>query len=136
MLRRGGVAELFGALDRGDLEIVTGFFRDDVVIVFGNATPVRGTAAFTELYAQVLGSLRGIRHDIHQVWRPVEDRDVLVVVMTVHYSRLDGAVVSVPCCNVLRLREGFVADYRVYLDAGPVFAPYEGSAAQIAPEII
>jgi hypothetical protein len=26
-----------------------------------------------------------------------------------------------PCCNVFRLRDGFVADYRVYMDINPVY---------------
>ena len=36
-------------------------------------------------------------------------------------TRLDGSVVSVPCCNVFRLDGGLIAQYRVYIDIGPVF---------------
>jgi len=46
----------------------------------------------------------------------------LVTELDVHYTRLDGGQVIVPCCNVFRLRDGSVAEYRSYIDATPVYA--------------
>jgi ketosteroid isomerase-like protein len=46
----------------------------------------------------------------------------LIAELEVHYIRLDGREVSVPCCNVFRLRNGSVADYRTYIDVTPVYA--------------
>ena len=40
----------------------------------------------------------------------------------VHYTRLDRGQVTIPCCNVFRLRDGLVAEYRSYIDATPVYA--------------
>jgi ketosteroid isomerase-like protein len=38
------------------------------------------------------------------------------------YTRLDGGEVTLPCCNVFRIRDGLVAEYRSYIDATPVYA--------------
>jgi len=40
----------------------------------------------------------------------------------VHYTRHDSRVVTLPCCNVFRLRDGLIAEYRSYIDATPVYA--------------
>ena len=42
--------------------------------------------------------------------------------MTVHYERLDGQRLSLPCANIFRLRDGLIADYRIFMDINPVFA--------------
>jgi hypothetical protein len=48
--------------------------------------------------------------------------DVVIAEMNVRYERLDGRKVTLPCCNVFRVRDGLVSDYRVYVDLGPVYA--------------
>jgi hypothetical protein len=47
---------------------------------------------------------------------------VFVTELEVHYTRLDGGQVTLPCCNVFRLREASVAEYRSYIDITPVYA--------------
>jgi ketosteroid isomerase-like protein len=117
------ITELFAATDRGDVEAVSRFFRGDVEVFFGNNEPIQGRAAYAALYSQVTGSLSGVRHEIHDVWHAAEEADILLARLTVHYTRLDGLVVSLPCCNVFRLDGGLIAQYRVYVDVGPVFSP-------------
>jgi ketosteroid isomerase-like protein len=92
---------------------------DDVLLRLGNAEPVEGKAAFVETVNAFLASVAGFRHEILDVWR---DGDVFVTELTVHYTRLDGGQVPLPCCNVFRFRDGFVAEYRSYIDATPVYA--------------
>ncbi len=50
------------------------------------------------------------------------DGDALIAEFDVHYTRLDGGEVTLPCCNVFRLRDGLVAEYRSYIDATPVYS--------------
>jgi ketosteroid isomerase-like protein len=50
------------------------------------------------------------------------ERGTVIAVMTVHYERLDGQKLSLPCCNLFGTRDGRVHDYRVYMDINPVFA--------------
>ena len=53
------------------------------------------------------------------------DGDLVAVEFDVHYTRHDGQVVTIPCCNVFRLRDGLIAEYRSYVDATPVYAEPE-----------
>ena len=115
------MADLFAVTDRGDLEAVVVYLHDDVQVVFGNNDPIRGKDAYKALYRQLTATLRGIRHQIHAVWHTAENTDLVIAAMTVHYTRLDERIVSVPCCNVLQLGDGLIRRYQVYLDIGPVF---------------
>jgi limonene-1,2-epoxide hydrolase len=91
---------------------------DDVRLRLGNAETVTGKAAFVDAVDAFLGSVAGFRHEIINVWR---DGDILVTELEVHYTRLDGRQVTIPCCNVFGLRDGLVAGYRSYIDATPVY---------------
>jgi ketosteroid isomerase-like protein len=51
-----------------------------------------------------------------------EHAQAIAVAPLHHYTRLDGAELTLPCCNVFRVRDGAVADYRVYMDIAPVYA--------------
>jgi limonene-1,2-epoxide hydrolase len=116
------VSAMFSALDNRDSDTVIGHLTGDVVVHLGNADPIQGGGAFIALFDQVLSALQGLRHEIHDVWRAAEDPDVVIARMTVHYTRLDGVLISVPCCNVFRLTDSLIAEYRVYVDMSPVFA--------------
>jgi ketosteroid isomerase-like protein len=116
------IRALFAALDRGDIPTLSSYLHDDVIVILSNQEPIYGAAAFAELYEQVSGTLAGLRHEIHDVWSAREDSAVWTVRMTVHYTRLDGTTVSLPCCNVLRFAEDLVSEYQVFMDMTPVFA--------------
>ncbi|MHB8689994.1 MAG: nuclear transport factor 2 family protein [Solirubrobacteraceae bacterium] len=116
------LAALFNAIDQGDVDAMAAFLRDDLVARLGNQPPLHGAQAFKDLYAQLTMSISGIRHELHDVWTAAGDEAIRVVRMTVHYTRLDGNVVSLPCCNTFRLRDGAIAEYQVYVDLTPVFA--------------
>ena len=92
---------------------------DDVRLRLGNAEPVEGKPAFVVSVNAFIGSVGGFRHEVLNVW---SDGDALIAEFDVHYTRLDGDEVTVPCCNVFRLRDGLVAEYRSYIDATPVYS--------------
>jgi|tagenome__1003787_1003787.scaffolds.fasta_scaffold17414997_1 ketosteroid isomerase-like protein len=116
------VAAIFDAIDHGDLDKVGSILAEDVHIFFGNADPVVGMPAFAEFYAQFMGEIVGVRHEVHDVWQSREDAAVFIARMTVHYQKKSGNWVSLPCCNVFRFRENVISEYRVYLDPAPVFS--------------
>ena len=116
------IRAMFTASDSGNIDGLLNFLTDDVVLVFGNADPVRGKAAVEAQARQVTSRLKGVRHEIHDIWQTGENADVVIARMTVHYSRLDGSIVSLPCCNIFRMSGGLIADYRIYMDVNPVFA--------------
>jgi ketosteroid isomerase-like protein len=116
------ILAMFAALDAGDFTSMAGFLADDVVVQFGNADPVQGKKAFAELFAQVIGALNSVRHEVHDIWQAVQPEELHVAALIVHYTLPDDSVVSIPCCNVFRVRNKLIADYRVYLDFSPVLA--------------
>jgi ketosteroid isomerase-like protein len=114
-----GVRAIFEAFDAKDVSALAAFMTDDVRLRLGNAETVEGKSAFVEAVNAFFASVAGFRHDVIDVW---SDGDTLIAELDVHYTRRDGGEVSVPGCNVLRLRDGSVADYRTYIDVTPVYA--------------
>jgi ketosteroid isomerase-like protein len=114
------IRELFATTDAKDVEANAAYLTDDIELRFGNNEPVVGKAAYIAMSKEFFASLSSLRHEIQSVWT-VED-DVVITEMTVHYERLDGQRLSLPCANIFRLRDGLVADYRIFMDINPVFA--------------
>jgi ketosteroid isomerase-like protein len=115
----GQLRRVFATFDAKDVASLAGFVTDDVELRLGNAAVIRGKTAFVDAVNAFLASVAGVRHDIVTVCR---DGDAAIVEFDVHYTRHDGNVVTLPCCNVFRLRDGLIAEYRSYIDANPVYA--------------
>jgi ketosteroid isomerase-like protein len=116
------ITAVLAAIDAGEVGAATRHLCDDVTVVFGNFEPLVGAVAFAQLFGQFTSSLQAVLHEIHHVWPAANDLDVLVASMTAHYTRTDGRRVSLPCCNVFRMRGGLIAEYRVYMDISPTLA--------------
>ena len=110
---------VFATFDAKDVSSLAGFVTDDVEVRLGNADPIKGRTAFVDAVNAFLGSIAGVRHEILRVFT---DGDAVVVEFDVHYTRRDTNLVTIPCCNVFRLRDGLIAQYRSYIDANPVYA--------------
>jgi ketosteroid isomerase-like protein len=113
------VRAIFRAFDAKDVPAFAAFMTDDVQLRLGNAEPVQGKAAFVGAVNGFLSSVGAFRHEIVNVW---SDADALIAEFDVHYTRLDGGEVTLPCCNVLLLRDGLVAEYRSYIDATAMYS--------------
>jgi ketosteroid isomerase-like protein len=110
---------MFATFDAKDVSALAALVTDDVRLRLSNAPPVQGKPAFVEAVDAFLASVGGFRHEVLNVW---SDGDALIAEFDVHYTRLDGGKVTLPCCNVFRLRDGLVAEYRSYMDATPVYS--------------
>jgi len=117
------VRELFAALDAGDNARVLGLLTDDVRFQFGSAEAVSGHEAVAASGAVMAGTVASLSHDLHTVWTVEAPGPAVICEMSVTYRRHDGSDLTLPCVNVFRLRDGRVADYRIYMDLNPVFAP-------------
>jgi ketosteroid isomerase-like protein len=113
------VRRIFAAFDAKDVSALAGFMTDDVRLRLGNGEPVQGKSALVEAVDAFLASVASFRHEVLNVW---SDGDALIAEFDVHYTRLDGGEVTLPCCNVFRVRDGLVAEYRSYMDATPVYS--------------
>ena len=114
------IRELFATTDQKDVEANAAHLTEDVELRFGNNEPVIGKDAYVAMSREFFASLKSLRHEIHSLWGV--HGNVVITEMTVHYERLDGRRLSLPCANIFRLRDGLVADYRIFMDVNPVFA--------------
>jgi ketosteroid isomerase-like protein len=109
---------IFAAFDAKDVTTLAELVTDDVRLQIGNAHVVNGKSQFVDALSAFFLSVAGFRHTVTNVW---SDLDAVVAELRVRYTRLDGTELTLPCCNVFRLRDGAVADYRVYMDITPVY---------------
>jgi ketosteroid isomerase-like protein len=109
---------IFAAFDAKDVAALAELMADDVRLQIGNADVVNGKREFTEALSTFFASVAAFRHTVTNVW---SDLDAVIAELRVHYTRLDGTELTLPCCNVFRVRDGAVADYRVYMDITPVY---------------
>jgi hypothetical protein len=112
---------MFAAVDSREPEKVADFVTDDVAFRFASAAPTVGKPALVEASREFSAAIAGIGHQIVRLWEP--EPDTVVVELRVTYLRHDGIELTLPCCNIFGLRDGRVADYRIYMDVNPVFAP-------------
>lgn len=113
------IRDVFAALDSKDVAALAAHVSDDIRVTMGNADPVEGKPSFVQTAEAFVESLASIRHEIRSLWTV---DGVVIAELWVHYGRLDGQHLTLPCCNVFRVRDGLVTDYRVYIDIAPVFA--------------
>lgn len=116
----GMLALLFASIDAHDVEGLLAQLTDDARFTFGNAEPAVGRQAIGTMLRGFFSSIRACRHVVTGAWR---DGDTLVCRGSVTYTRHDGRIVTLPFCNVLGMRGHRIADYQVYSDPAPLFAP-------------
>ena len=112
--------QLFAAIDGKDADAFVGFLTENAVFAFGNTQPVSGRAAIRELLVGFFASIRALRHEVTDAWRLP---DMAVAIGQVTYTRLDGSSLSVPFADVLKMRQGLVSEYLIYVDASRLYAP-------------
>lgn len=113
------VLERFRAVDRKDIDGFIDMLTDDHKFIFGSRPPVIGKDDAREqvlFFWTLIGRLK------HNIWRVTEAGDLIFVEANVDYERLDGQWVTVPCCDVIRIRGDKICEQRAYLDQSPVFA--------------
>lgn len=110
---------LFGAVDRKDLDAYLACFTEDAEYKAGSLPAVFGHQAIQEFGARVIPYFDNVVHNIKDSW---QEGDTVICELELTYYRKDGKVVTVPCLDVIRLKDGKVKSLRAYLDASPAFA--------------
>lgn len=110
---------VFNAVDEQNVPEYLTYFTPDAQFTFGNNPTVKGASAIGEYCRQFYTAISGLSHELLNVWH---DGDAIIVPATVTYTRKNQTTVQLPCVSVLRLSDGKIWDYRVYMDANPIFA--------------
>jgi ketosteroid isomerase-like protein len=111
---------LFSAIDASDADAFCAYLTDDAVFRFGNAPPVPGRGAIEQAVKQFFAGIRRSRHRLVRVW-PAAEAVALEGVVT--YTRLDGTEITLPFADTMVLRGNRIAEYYIYLDIAPLYAP-------------
>jgi ketosteroid isomerase-like protein len=112
------VGVLLKAVDMYDLDTIGALTAPDVHFRFGNADPTDTRSELVAAAQSFRAAIAGIHHEFVDIW---EIRSgTVVAILDVHYRRLDGCELNLPCCNVFRVSDGLVRDYRLYMDVHPV----------------
>jgi ketosteroid isomerase-like protein len=81
----------------------------------GGSPWVVGRDAVRESIARFFGLIDRLRHRIDTVWREDERAIIYEAVVTYDLAARPEPL-ELPYCNVLRLEDGLVSDYRIYVD--------------------
>jgi catechol 2,3-dioxygenase-like lactoylglutathione lyase family enzyme/ketosteroid isomerase-like protein len=113
------VQEMFDVGAAMDVEKYVSFYTEDALYQFGNSPPVFGPRGIKQSSAALMDTVSRVEHRIKRVW---EANDSVVCDMDVTYTRRDGKVVTLPCCDILGFRGDKICEARIFMDIAPVFA--------------
>ena len=114
------VQRIFESVDAGDARRFAAVFTEDGQFIFGNAPAVVGRPAVEQAVAGFFASIRGCRHELSHF---SSGAGHCAMDGTVTYLRHDGRGLTLPFANVFVMRGAQIAEYRIYIDATPLFAP-------------
>ena len=116
------VRQFFTAVDAWDMPGLLRTMTADVHFRFGNAQPTVGHEGVGESIAFLTPAVKSLSHDLLQIWTVDTPAPAVVCQIDVTYQRHDGSEITLPAVDVFRLRDGLVADCRIYIDTTPLFA--------------
>ena len=115
----GMLAGLFAAIDAKDTEQFLEYLSESPRFRFGSAPAVDGRAAVREAVQAFFDSIAGLEHSLSA---SASVGTTLFTEGDVTYTRHDGSMITLPFADVFELRDGRIADYKIYMDIGPLYA--------------
>lgn len=112
------VAKVYAAIDTMSGRKFANFLTPGATFVFGSGPAVVGRKAIAEYVDHFFGMIKGIRHDVEEVW---EFQPICISRFTVTYSRKSGDSIAVPGVNVWRMEGLLIDDYRIYIDVNALW---------------
>jgi hypothetical protein len=109
-------------------------FAHDGSFRFGNAQPVVGARTIERSVAGFFSTIAGLKHRILGIWSGTwEHGPVKSVELEVVYTRADGTVTEpIPATTTLRIEDGRIRDYRIFVDLAPLFRGQEEASLSAA----
>jgi ketosteroid isomerase-like protein len=121
------LTEYYAAMETNDPVRYGPYYADDMTLTFGNSPTIRGRDNIVAAFAEALGKVRSLHHDLVTVW---EQGDGTVVYESRGvWNLFDGSQVSINACTVLVVQDGRFVDQRIYVDNAPVDAALAREAA-------
>ena len=111
--------DLFKAVDAKDTERFLSFLTDQSSFRFGSAPPAQGKEAIRVAVDGFFSTIAGCHHDLTRI---IDEGDVIICEGEVTYTRHDASQISLPFANIFELEGELISAYKVYADAGPLYA--------------
>jgi ketosteroid isomerase-like protein len=111
---------LFSTIDAADASGFCTYLTEDAIFRFGNAPAVRGRSAIEQAVRQFFATIRRSSHRLGRVW---STGAAVALEGFVTYTRLDGSEVTLPFADTMVLRGDRLAEYYIYIDIAPLYAP-------------
>ncbi|MEM6468072.1 MAG: nuclear transport factor 2 family protein [Planctomycetota bacterium] len=92
---------------------VLAYLSDDCMLQAGNAEPITGKAAIKAVFDNLYASIEAIHHSIDDHFSA---GDKVVYRGTVTYKRKDDSMLTVPFCDVFRIKDDNICEYYIYID--------------------
>jgi ketosteroid isomerase-like protein len=112
------ISQAFKTIDAQDSKAFAALFDEAGEFRFGNAPGVVGPAAVEQAVAGFFGSIGGLSHRLIQTW---EGKDSWVVEGEVTYTRKNGSKLTVPFCDIFRMRGTKVKAWLIFMDIGQLY---------------
>ncbi len=113
------IQRLFQAIDAKDKAAFCAFLTDDCVFRFGNMPAVEGKTAIERHIGGFFDSIDALSHRLIDVW---SNRDGVVCHGWVTYTRKNKSVLRVPFADVLKLRQGAIFEYLIFMDVSALYS--------------
>jgi ketosteroid isomerase-like protein len=118
------IPELFQTTDAMDAEAFAAGFTEDGTFRLGNADPAVGRQQVQQFVQGLFSSIGGLSHKIIAVTSGTWQMGKMhIVELEVVYARRDGTQTeALAAVTIIRMKGNRIRDYRVFIDASPLFA--------------
>jgi len=113
------IYQVFAAADQLNLDEWIVYFTKEAQFRFGNTAPVAGHDKIRQVMAQFFSTIQTMHHEFVGMY---EQDNVVIAEAEVTFTRLDNKVVQIPAVTVFRMQGDLVEDFRLYMDAAPIYA--------------
>jgi len=111
--------DLFSSIDEMNSTKFVHFLTDDAIFRFGSAPPVQGREEIRAAVDAFFSSIGGCKHVLTKI---LADEGTLVCEGDVTYARHDESEITLPFVNVFEFEGELISHYKIYADAGPLYA--------------
>ena len=111
--------DLFASIDEMNASKFVHFLTDDAIFRFGSAPPVQGREEIRAAVDAFFSSIGGCKHVLTKI---LADEGTLVCEGDVTYARHDESEITLPFANVFEFEGELISHYKIYADAGPLYA--------------
>ena len=109
---------LSNALDSKNLERVLEHLTDGCVLIAGNGEAVNGKENIGKVFEDFFPAVKSTAHNVTDIF---ESGESLVHRGTVTYTHLDDSQLTVPFCDVFKMKGDLINEYYIYIDWSELF---------------